>query len=100
MILIHILGKMNLHSNQLNQIKIQSMSKSLLTSSTPEAEVREPPNVAKPHGGANARQGELYLAAPCRSALLLVHAYYHCPSGCSSGLSLHRREAGSLRDAG
>lgn len=40
------------------------MSASCLTSSTPVAEIREPPNVAQTHSTADASQGELYLPAP------------------------------------
>ena len=45
----------------------------ILTSSTPVAEIGEPPHVAKAHSSANAGQSELYLPAPCRSAEVLIH---------------------------
>lgn len=77
------------------------MSALFLTSSTPVAEIREPPNVAQTHSTADAGQGELYLPAPRWSAgLLHVCRHVLCHYCRSSGPKLHGKVGWNFSDPG
>lgn len=79
---------------------VDEMSASFPTSSTPEAEIREPPNVPQTHGTADASQRELYLPAPCWSVGLLLHRCSLCHHRRSSGHKLHANVGWNLSDLG